>query len=260
MIFLKTGEEIGLIRQSCILVSKTLAEVAVLMKPGTRTDLVNRTADEFIRDNGGKPAFLNYKGFPKSVCISVNEEVVHGIPSQYELADGDIVSVDVGVFMNGYYGDSAYTFPIGTVSERVKHLLRITRESLYLGIAQAVEGKRIGDIGNAIQDYVERHGYSVVRELVGHGVGRNLHEKPEVPNFGKRGSGIKLAEGMVIAIEPMINMGKKAVRQLNDGWTIFTADGLPSAHYEHTVAVMKNKTEILTDFSIIEERLENNKY
>jgi methionyl aminopeptidase len=190
----------------------------------------------------------------------VNEEVVHGIPSQYELADGDIVSVDVGVFMNGYYGDSAYTFPIGTVSERVKHLLRITRESLYLGIAQAVEGKRIGDIGNAIQDYVERHGYSVVRELVGHGVGRNLHEKPEVPNFGKRGSGIKLAEGMVIAIEPMINMGKKAVRQLNDGWTIFTADGLPSAHYEHTVAVMKNKTEILTDFSIIEERLENNKY
>jgi len=259
MIFLKTGEEIGLIKQSSLLVSQTIAEIARLMEPGVKTGTINRIADEFIRDKGGIPAFLNYNGYPKSVCISVNEEVVHGIPSDYELRDGDIVSVDAGVLMNGFYGDSAYTFGIGNISAEIAQLLKTTRESLFLGIEQAVEGKRVGDIGFAIQNFVEKHGYSVVREMVGHGVGRNLHEKPEVPNYGKRGSGVKLIEGMVIAIEPMINMGKKAVKQSKDGWTVYTADGLPSAHFEHTVAVNKYKAEILSDFKIIEEVLKKRK-
>ncbi|MCX6258807.1 MAG: type I methionyl aminopeptidase [Bacteroidia bacterium] len=259
MIFFKTADEIGLIRQSSLMVSKTLAEVAKLILPGTNTEAINRIADEFIRDHGGIPAFLNYNGFPKSVCISVNEEVVHGIPSGYELKDGDIVSVDVGVLMNGYFGDSAYTFEVGEVSSEIRQLVAATRESLYQGIAQAVDGKRVGDIGYAVQDYVERRGYSVVRELVGHGVGKNLHEKPEVPNFGRRGTGVKLMSGMVIAIEPMINLGKKAVRQAEDGWTVFTADRLPSAHFEHTVAIARNKADILSDFSIIDEVLNKRK-
>jgi len=257
MIFFKTEEEIELIRESNKVLSKTLAEVAKIMKPGVSTLKIDKIAEEFIRDNGAKPAFLGYNGFPNTLCISVNEQVVHGIPSKYELKNGDIVSIDCGTIKNGYYGDSAYTFAIGEVDENVKLLLKVTKESLYKGIEKAIIGNRIGDIGYAIQNYVENYGFSVVRELVGHGVGKNLHEGPEVPNYGTRGKGMKLQEGIVIAIEPMINMGKKEVRQSKDGWTISTKDGKPSAHFEHTVAVSRYKADILSDFKYIEEVLEN---
>lgn len=253
MVIIKTEEEIELLRKSNLIVSGTLAEITSLMKPGITTKQIDKRAEEFIIDNGGVPGFKGYRGFPGTLCISVNDMVVHGIPSSYVLKDGDIVSVDCGVFMNGFHGDSAYTFSLGEVDTRVAELLKATKEALYKGIEKAVVGKRIGDIGSAIQKHVENLGFSVVREMVGHGVGRNLHEAPEVPNYGLRGRGVKLKKGMVIAIEPMINYGKKEIYQEKDGWTIRTTDGKPSAHFEHSVAVNKQKADILSDFSVIEE-------
>ncbi|MFC2119250.1 type I methionyl aminopeptidase [Bacteroidota bacterium] len=255
MVILKTEEEIELLRKSNLLVSKTLAEIAPMMKPGVSTLEIDQRAEEFIRDNGGVPGFKGYNGFPNSLCISVNENVVHGIPSSYVLKKGDIVSVDCGVYLNKFHGDSAFTFAIDEIDAKVSELLKVTKEALYKGIEQAVIGKRIGDIGNAIQEYTESFGFSVVREMVGHGVGKNLHEPPEVPNYGKKGTGMKLKKGMVIAIEPMINLGKKEIIQENDGWTIRAIDRKASAHYEHSVAIGKQKADILSDFSIIEEAL-----
>ncbi len=257
MIYLKTEEEIELIRESSLLVGKTLAEVARLIEPGVKTIELDKTAEAYIRDHGAVPGFKGYNGFPYTLCISVNEVVVHGFPGERELQDGDIISIDCGVLKHGFYGDSAFTFPVGTVKEEILLLMRRTRESLYKGIEMAVAGKRIGDIGNGVQSHVEQYGYSVVRDLVGHGLGRNLHEKPEVPNYGKRGTGAKLKEGLVLAIEPMINLGTKNVVQERDGWTIRTGDRLPSAHYEHDVVVRKDKAEILSTFEYIEEVLEN---
>jgi methionyl aminopeptidase len=249
----KTEEEIELIRKSSLLVGKTLAEVARHIRPGVSTLDLDKVAETFIRDNGGYPGFLGYNGFPNSICASVNSTVVHGIPTSEPLKEGDIVSVDCGVLMNGFYGDSAYTFEVGEVSAEVRKLLEVTRRCLEKGIEQAVAGKRVGDISFAVQEEAEKNGYGVVRELVGHGLGRNLHEAPEVPNFGRRGSGPVLMEGLVIAIEPMINLGKRTVKQHSDGWTILTADGLPSAHFEHTIVVRKNKAEVLSTFELIEQ-------
>ena len=255
MIYLKTPEEIALLRASNQLVGKTLAEVAKYIKVGVTTLELDKIAEDFIRTNGAVPGFLGYGGFPNTLCVSVNDQVVHGIPSNYALKEGDIVSVDCGVLQNGYYGDSAYTFCVGKVDEKVKKLLKITKESLSLGIDSAQHGNRVGDIGYAIQKHCQAAGFSVVRKLVGHGVGKNLHEDPEVPNFGKRGQGVLLKEGMVIAIEPMINMGNRDVVQEKDGWTIRTIDRKPSAHFEHTIAVRKGKAEILSTFDYIEEVL-----
>ena len=255
MIYLKTPEEIALLRASNQLVGKTLAEVAKYIKVGVTTLELDKIAEDFIRTNGAVPGFLGYGGFPNTLCVSVNDQVVHGIPSNYALKEGDIVSVDCGVLQNGYYGDSAYTFCVGKVDEKVKKLLKITKESLSLGIDSAQHGNRVGDIGYAIQKHCQAAGFSVVRKLVGHGVGRNLHEDPEVPNFGKRGQGPLLKEGMVIAIEPMINMGNRDVVQEKDGWTIRTIDRKPSAHFEHTIAIRKGKAEILSTFDYIEEVL-----
>jgi len=257
MIQLKTDEEIEIQRQSSLLVGKTLAEVAKRIGPGIKTIELDKLAEEFILDHGAVPGFKGYGGFPGSLCISVNDEVVHGIPGERVLEDGDIVSIDCGTLMNGFYGDSAYTFAVGNVEAEILELLKRTKESLYLATEQAVTGKRIGDIGYAVQKHVESFGYSVVRDLVGHGVGRNLHEKPEIPNYGKRGSGIKLKKGMCLAIEPMVNLGVKEVTQDNDGWTIRTADGKPSAHFEHDVAVRNDKADILSTFEYIEEVLNN---
>ena len=255
MIYLKTPEEIALLRASNQLVGKTLAEVAKHIRVGVTTLELDKIAEDFIRSNGALPGFLGYGGFPNTLCVSVNDQVVHGIPSNYALKEGDIVSVDCGVLQNGYYGDSAYTFCVGKVDEKVKKLLKITKESLSLGIDSAQHGNRIGDIGYAIQQHCQKAGFSVVRKLVGHGVGKNLHEDPEVPNFGKKGQGVLLKEGMVIAIEPMINMGNRDVVQEKDGWTIRTIDRKPSAHFEHTIAVRKGKAEILSTFDYIEEVL-----
>ena len=255
MIYLKTPEEIALLRASNQLVGKTLAEVAKYIKVGVTTLELDKIAEDFIRSNGALPGFLGYGGFPNTLCVSVNDQVVHGIPSNYALKEGDIVSVDCGVLQNGYYGDSAYTFCVGEVDEKVKKLLKITKESLSLGIDSAQHGNRIGDIGYAIQKHCQAAGFSVVRKLVGHGVGKNLHEDPEVPNFGKKGQGVLLKEGMVIAIEPMINMGNRDVVQEKDGWTIRTIDRKPSAHFEHTIAIRKGKAEILSTFDYIEEVL-----
>ena len=252
---LKTEEEIELIRESSLLVGKTLAEVAKFIKPGVKTSELDEIAESYIRSNHAVQGFKGYNGFPKTLCISINEQVVHGIPGNRVLCEGDIVSVDCGVLMNGFYGDSAYTFGVGKVKEQYQHLMEITKSSLERGINLAVSGKRVGDIGYEIQQYVEGFGYSVVRDLVGHGVGRKLHEKPEVPNFGRRGEGMMLTEGMVICIEPMINFGKKAVMQERDGWTIRTKDSLPSAHYEHVVAIRKDKAEVLSSFEEIEQVL-----
>jgi methionyl aminopeptidase len=251
----KSVEEIELIRESSLLVSKTLGEIAKVIRPGVKTIELNKLAETFIRDNGGVPAFLNYHGFPFSLCISMNDQVVHGFPGKRELVDGDLVSVDCGVTLNKYIGDSAYTFAVGEVSDTVRRLMRVTMECLDLGVAKAVSGNRVGDIGYAVQEHAEKHGFGVVKELVGHGVGLQLHEKPEVPNYGKRGSGIKLEEGMVIAIEPMINAGRSRVRFWDDGWTVSTADGRPSCHYEHTVAIRKGKPDILSTFSYVDEVL-----
>jgi len=255
MIPIKTDEEIELQRESSLLVGKTLAEVAKRIKPGVKTIELDRIAETFIRDHGALPGFKGYNGFPATLCISVNDEVVHGIPGDRELKDGDIVSIDCGTIMHGFYGDSAYTFTVGEVKQEVLELLQRTKESLYLGIRQAVAGNRVGDIGYAVQSYVESFGYSVVRDLVGHGVGRQLHEKPEVPNFGRRGTGPKLKKGMVIAIEPMINLGVKEVVQNKDGWTIRTADSKPSAHFEHDVAIRNGEPDILSSFGEIEKVL-----
>lgn len=255
MIYLKTPEEIALLRASNQLVGKTLAEVAKYIKVGVTTLELDKIAEDFIRTNGAVPGFLGYGGFPNTLCVSVNDQVVHGIPSNYALKEGDIVSVDCGVLQNGYYGDSAYTFCVGEVDEKVKKLLKITKESLSLGIDSAQHGNRVGDIGYAIQKHCQSAGFSVVRELVGHGVGQHLHEAPEVPNYGKRGQGPILKEGMVIAIEPMINMGTRNVFCEKDGWTIRTNDRKPSAHFEHTIAIRKGKAEILSTFDYIEEVL-----
>ena len=255
MIHYRSEDEIDLIRESSLLVAKTHAEISVLIKPGVTTLQLDKIAEEFIRDNGGVPAFKGYSGFPNTLCASLNEQVVHGIPNDNPLNEGDIISMDCGVVMDGYYGDSAYTYEVGEVSKEVKDLLIRTKESLYLGIQQAISGNRIGDIGFAIQKHVEQFRYGVVREMVGHGVGENLHEEPQVPNYGKRGRGIKLNEGMVIAIEPMINMGSREIKQLSDGWTIITADKKYSAHFEHTIVVRKGKAEVLSSFEEIEKRL-----
>lgn len=257
MIYRKTEEEIELQRESSLLVGKTLAQVAMYIKPGVKTIELDKVAETFIRDNNAVPGFKGYGGFPATLCISVNDQVVHGIPGNNVLKDGDIVSIDCGVLKNGFYGDSAYTFTVGDVPPEVKLLLERTKNALYEGISKAVEGMRTGDIGFAIQSYIEPFGYGIVRELVGHGVGKKLHEKPEVPNYGRRGSGVKLLDGMVIAIEPMINLGVRNVSQDADGWTIRTADKLPSAHFEHTVAVKKDKADILSSFDFIDEVLKN---
>lgn len=256
-LYYKTKEEIELIRESSLLVGKTLAEVAKVIKPGITTLALDKVAYEFINDHKAVPAFLNYNGFPNSLCISVNAHVVHGIPGKYELKDGDIISVDCGVVKNKFFGDSAYTFAIGEVKPEVLNLLKVTKESLYKGLEMAVVGKRLGDISEAIQVHAESNGYSVVRELVGHGIGQNLHESPEVPNYGKKGTGLKLQEGLVIAVEPMINLGKKAIIQENDGWTIRTADNMPSAHFEHTITIGKDQADILSSFEYIEKVLNN---
>ncbi|HEX7366937.1 MAG TPA: type I methionyl aminopeptidase [Pelobium sp.] len=254
-IIFKTDEEIELIRISSLLVSKTHAEVAKVIGEGVTTNYLNKIAEEFIRDNGATPAFLNYNGFPYTLCISLNDQVVHGFPSDYQLRSGDIVSVDCGVIKDKYFGDSAYTFMIGEVAEETKRLLKVTQECLDLAIEKAVAGNRIGDIGYACQYHAESNGYGVVKELVGHGVGKMLHEKPEVPNYGKRGSGTKLTEGMVIAIEPMINAGRAGVKFWDDGWTVSTVDKKPSAHFEHTVAIRKGKADVLSTFEYVEQVL-----
>lgn len=255
MLYLKTDEEIGLLRESNLLVSKTLAEVASLINPGVTTLYLDRIAEEFIRDNGGIPGFKGYGGFPATLCTSVNEEVVHGIPSSYILREGDIVSIDCGVILNGWYGDSAFTFAVGEVDEAVRRLMDFTRESLEEGVKEAVAGNRIGDVSWAVQNRAESGGYSVVRELVGHGIGKRLHEPPEVPNYGRRGTGTKMEKGLVICIEPMINLGRKETIQMRDGWTIKTIDGKPSAHYEYAVAVDRGRADVLTTFKFVDEVL-----
>jgi methionyl aminopeptidase len=253
MILYKTKAEIELIRESSLLVSKTLAEVATIIRPGISTLYLDQFAEKFIRANGAIPSFKGYRSFPFTCCISVNDAVVHGFPTKNELKNGDVVSVDVGVFKNGFHGDSAYTFAVGEIGDDVKQLLAVTKESLYKGIEKAIVGNRVGDIAFSVQDYTERkYGYGVVRELVGHGLGRNLHEDPQVPNYGKRGTGAKLKEGMVIAIEPMINLGTKDIYHDEDGWTIRTKDKKPAAHYEHTICIKKDKADILSSFAEIE--------
>jgi len=252
MVFVKTEEEIELIRKSSLLVAKAHAEVARIIKPGITSLQLDAIAEEFILDNGGIPAFKGYNGFPNTLCISPNEQVVHGIPNNLPLTEGTVLSIDCGVLMNNYYGDSAYTYTIGEVDDDILNFLNITKESLFIGINQAVVGNRIGDIGFFIQNHAESNGFQVVRELVGHGIGMKLHESPEVPNYGKKGCGVKLVEGMVIAIEPMLNMGTRKINHHSDGWTITTADKKISAHFEHTVAIRKDKAEILSSFDIIE--------
>lgn len=254
-VYLKTDEEIELIRESSLLVGKTLAEVAKLIRPGITTRELDKAAETFIRDHGAEAGFKGFNDYPFTLCTSVNEAVVHGMPDDVPLKEGDIVSVDCGVKKNGFYGDSAYTFSIGEVNEEVKRLLATTQQCLSIGIENAVVGKRIGDISWAIQNHAEKNGYGVVRELVGHGIGQSLHEAPEVPNFGKRGNGPVIQAGLVIAIEPMINMGTKNVKQQKDGWTVSTADRKPSAHFEHTIAVRNGKAEVLSTFELIEEAL-----
>jgi methionyl aminopeptidase len=253
MVVYKSEEDIQLIRESAQILGRTHGEVAKRVKPGVTTQELDKIAEEFIKDHGGKPSFKDYHGFPSSLCISVNEVVVHGFPGKYELKEGDVLSVDCGVQFKGFHSDSAYTYPLIGAKPEVLLLLERTYESLFLGIQQARSGNRMGDVGFAIQSFVEKFGYGVVRELVGHGVGRELHEDPEVPNFGKRGKGVKLSPGMVFAIEPMINMGTKNVIQEQDGWTIRTKDRKPSAHFEHMVAIYKDRTEILTTHEYIEQ-------
>lgn len=255
MILLKTKEEIELIRKSALLVGKTLAEVGRHIRPGVTTAYLDHIGEQFIRDNGGIPLCKGYEGFPSALCISVNDVVVHGIPSdKVFIQEGDNVSVDCVIELNGYVGDSAYTFAVGEVSKEMQNLLRVTKESLFLGLEKCKEGNRIGDIGNAVQQYCEKNGYSVVRELCGHGVGFKMHESPNVPNYGVRGTGPLLKEGMVIAVEPMICMGSKNVKfSQEDGWTCRTKDGKPAAHFEHTVAIGKNGPDILSSFEEIEK-------
>lgn len=259
MMIYKTNEQVDLMRQSALLVSKTLAEIAKTLKPGITSLSIDKKIGEFVKDHQAIPSFLNYKGYPFNSCISVNDVVVHGFPSPKELVEGDIISVDIGVILNGWHGDHAYTFAIGDPGEVVMRLIQVTKESLYKGIEKAIVGNRIGDIAYAIQEHTERkNGYGVVRELVGHGLGRSLHEDPQVPNYGKRGSGPKLKEGLVLAIEPMINLGTREVYTEDDGWTVKTSDGKPSVHFEHDVCIKKGKADILSDYSIIEKEEEDN--
>ena len=254
-IILKTPEEIELMRESAQLVSKTLGMLAKEVKPGAMPLELDKLAEEFIRDQGGKPGFLGMYDFPNTLNWSPNEQVVHGIPDQTPLKDGDIISIDCGVFMNGFYGDHAYTFEVGEVAEETKALLKTAKESLYIGIEQFKAGNRVGDVGFAIQKYNEAQGYGIVRELVGHGLGNSLHEGPEMPNYGKRGRGKVFKEGLVVAIEPMINMGTHRVIQGRDGWTIKTADGKPSAHFEHNIAIVEGKPKLLSTFQYIYDAL-----
>ncbi len=255
MIIIKTQEEVELLRENNLLVSATLAEVGRHIAPGVTTLELDKIAEDYIRSHGAVPGFLGYGGFPNTLCISVNEEVVHGIPSTYALREGDVVSVDCGTVMKGFYGDSAYTFAVGEIAPEVEQLLRVTKEALYEGVAQAVAGNRVGDISSAVQKHAEHYGYGVVRELVGHGLGRKMHESPEVPNYGLHGTGPLLKEGMVICIEPMINLGSKNVVFERDGWTVRTRDRKPSAHFEFAVAIRKGEADILTDFDIIEKAI-----
>ncbi len=259
MIYYKSDEEIELIQQSCLLVSKTLAYVGSILRPGLTGHFIDTKAEEFIRDHGAIPGFKDYGGFPATLCISPNEAIVHGIPSDVEFKDNDILSIDCGVYWNDFYGDSAFTFAFPNVEEEIMNLLDATNISLYKGIEKVEVDNRIGDVSHAIQYYIEKEKkYSIVRELVGHGIGRNLHEAPEVPNFGRRGSGPKMKKGLVIAIEPMVNLGRKNVKQSKDGWTIVTRDGKPSAHFEHTVGITSEGTKILSDHSLVEKEIKNN--
>lgn len=255
MIKIKTAEEISLMRESALIVSKTLGMLAKEVKPGVSTLYLDKLAEEFIRDHGAVPGFLGLYDFPNTLCMSPNAQVVHGVPSNNILKDGDIISIDCGAIKHEYYGDHAYTFEVGEVNEDTKHLLKITKESLYIGIDQFRRGKRVGDVGYAIQKYAEDHNYGVVRELVGHGLGRKMHEDPEMPNYGKRGRGKKFKNGMTVAIEPMINQGTRRIKQLKDGWTILTADGKPSAHFEHDVALINGEPKLLSTFDYIYDAL-----
>lgn len=261
MIHYKTPEEIEMMRESALLVSKSLTEVAKILKPGLQTIVIDRFIGEFLHDNQAIPSFLNFHGYPFNSCISVNDVVVHGFPGDYELKEGDIVSVDVGAYKNGFHGDHAYTFMIGEPASEVARLVRVTKESLYKAIEKAVAGNRVGDIAHAVQEHTEKkYGYGVVRELVGHGLGKSMHEEPQVPNYGKRGSGTVLKEGLVIAIEPMINLGRKDVYTDSDGWTVRTKDGKPSVHFEHDVCVKKGQADILSNYGAIEEAERENQW
>ena len=255
MIIQKTPAEIELLRESAQIVSKTLGILAPEIKPGVTTLHLDKLAEEFIRDHGAVPGFLGLYDFPNTLCMSPNSEVVHGIPNNKALNEGDIISIDCGAVKNGFYGDHAYTFAVGGITPETEELLRVTKESLYIGIREFRSGKRVGDVGFAIQQHAEKHGYGVVRELVGHGLGKKMHEDPEMPNYGKRGRGKKFIEGMVVAIEPMINLGTRRIKQLPDGWTILTADKKPSAHFEHDVALIDGKPELLSTFQYIYEAL-----
>ena len=259
MIPIKSAEQVELIRLSSLLVSETLAEVARSIRPGMTTLRLDKIADAFIHDHGGEPSFKGYRGFPNAICASVNEAVVHGIPDERPIKEGDLVSIDCGIRLNGFHGDSAYTFGVGELADELRLLLEVTYECLWLGIRQAAAGNRVGDIGYAIQSHAEgEHGFGVVRQLVGHGIGQDLHESPEVPNFGRRGRGPKLREGMVVAIEPMINLGDREVVTEKDGWTVVTVDSKPSAHYEHTVEVAKGSANVLSSFGMIEAAVAKN--
>src|SRR5690625_431841 len=257
MVILKTPEEIELMRESALIVSKTLGVLAKEIKPGITPLYLDKLAEEFIRDHGAEPGFLGYNGFPNSLCMSLNEAVVHGIPTDKPLENGDIISIDCGTVKNGFYGDHAYTFEVGEVSPDVKKLLEVTKASLYAGIKAFKKGNRVGDIGHAIQTYVQENGdnYGIVRELVGHGLGKSMHEDPMVPNYGRRGRGKRLKNGLVLAIEPMINLGTHRVIQLPDGWTIIAADRKPSAHFEHDVALVDGKPQLLSTFDYVYEAL-----
>lgn len=255
MIIVKTREEIELMRESALIVSKTLGMLASEVKPGVTTLHLDTLAEEFIRDHGAIPGFLGLYDFPNTLCMSPNEQVVHGFPTKEPLKEGDIISIDCGAIKNDFYGDHAFTFAVGEIDPETEKLLQVTKESLYVGIRDFKLGNRVGDVGYAIQQYCEQHGYGVVRELVGHGLGRKMHEDPEMPNYGKRGKGKKFIEGMVVAIEPMINMGTHRVRQHADGWTITTLDKKPSAHFEHNVAIMDGKPELLSTFAYVYEAL-----
>ncbi len=255
MIKAKTPEEIELMRESALVVSKTLGMLAKEVKPGVTTLYLDKLAEDFIREQGAIPGFLGLYDFPNTLCVSPNAQVVHGIPTNKALVEGDIISIDCGAIKNGFYGDHAYTFPVGEIDAKTERLLRITKESLYKGIAELKVGNRVGDVGFAIQKHAEQNGYGVVRELVGHGLGKKMHEDPEMPNYGKKGRGKKFIEGMVVAIEPMINMGTKNIVQLKDGWTILTKDSLPSAHFEHDVAIVNGKPQLLSTFDYIYEAL-----
>lgn len=255
MIIVKTREEIEIMRESALVVSKTLGMLASEVKPGVSTLYLDKLAEDFIRSEGAEPGFLGLYDFPNTLCMSPNAQVVHGIPNDKPLQEGDIISIDCGALKNGFYGDHAYTFAVGEIDPEIEKLLQVTKESLYIGIREFKAGNRVGDVGYAIQKYCEDHGYGVVRELVGHGLGRTMHEDPEMPNYGKRGRGKKFTEGMVVAIEPMINLGTHRINQLSDGWTILTKDGKPSAHFEHDVAIVNGKPELLSTFKYVNEAL-----